>query len=67
MFQETARNGVLFRGALLPTFSHDEADVSRTLEAFSRAFETYRKALDAGSHSAFLVGEPVKPVFRKFN
>ncbi|MFA6091787.1 MAG: glutamate-1-semialdehyde 2,1-aminomutase [Elusimicrobiota bacterium] len=67
VFQETVRRGLLYRGALLPTLSHSEQDVARTLEVFSEVFKVYRQALDKGSYTHFLVGEPVKPVFRKFN
>lgn len=67
VFQETVRQGVLFRGSFLPTISHDQGDVAKTLGAFDAAFEVYRKALDAGGYAAFLTGPPVKPVFRKFN
>lgn len=65
--QETVRKGVLFRGTFVPTISHGSAELERTAEAFDAAASVYRRALDAGSIRGFLVGEPIKPVFRKFN
>ena len=68
LFQEVIKHGVLFRGYFQPTISHSDQDVEKTLNAFDKAFEVYVKALNAKKgYKDFLVGEPVKPVFRKFN
>ena len=67
VMQEAAQRGLLFRGSFVPTISHSTRDVARTLEALAEAFDVYVHALDRGSYRGFLVGEPVKPVFRKWN
>lgn len=67
MMQEMAKRGILFRGSFVPTISHSRGDVTRTLDAFAEAFNVYAQALDRGSYRSFLVGEPVKPVFRRWN
>lgn len=58
------------RGILAPSFvisySHSDADVTRTIESVHDALRVYRKALDEGIDK-YLVGRPVKPVFRRFN
>jgi len=60
---------LLRRGILAPSFaisySHGEADVRLTIDAVSEALWVYRRALDEGI-GRFLVGRPVKPVFRRF-
>jgi glutamate-1-semialdehyde 2,1-aminomutase len=61
---------MISEGVLIPyiatSFSHTENDVDRTIEAARRALTTYSRALDEGTDK-FLIGPPVKPVFRKFN
>jgi glutamate-1-semialdehyde 2,1-aminomutase len=61
---------MISQGVLIPyiaiSFSHSESDVSRTLEAARRALAVYARALDEGTDK-LLVGQPVKPVFRRFN
>lgn len=64
MMQEMIRNGVLFQGQILPTWSHGEFEVEFFLKAFHRSCLVYSQALEKG-YSAYLVGEPTKPVFRK--
>jgi len=67
VYQEVIKHGILFRGYFTPTISHSPEDVEKTLQAFNEAFRVYRKALDGGGYAGFLSGEPVKPVFRKWN
>ena len=45
-------------------FSHDASDVRRTIDGVASALEVYRQALDSGVEE-YLVGRPVKPVFRQ--
>jgi glutamate-1-semialdehyde 2,1-aminomutase len=52
--------------SLTVSFSHSDQDIDRTIEAVSEALCVYRKALNEGVEK-YLVGRPVKPVFRKFN
>jgi glutamate-1-semialdehyde 2,1-aminomutase len=65
LLQETVRRGVLMP-SLVVSFSHTNVDIDRTIEAVAGALAVYRKALDEGVER-YLVGRPVKPVFRKFN
>jgi glutamate-1-semialdehyde 2,1-aminomutase len=57
------------RGILAPSFvvsySHDEADIDRTIDAAAEALRIYRMALDGGPER-FLQGRPIKPVFRRY-
>lgn len=63
--QELIRNGVL-APSFVVSFSHSEDDIDRTIDAIDAAAEVYARALDDGVES-FLVGHPLKPVFRPFN
>ncbi len=60
--QETIRRGVILP-SLVVSFSHTDEDVDKTIEAVNDALSVYRKALDEGVEK-YLVGRPVKPVFR---
>jgi glutamate-1-semialdehyde 2,1-aminomutase len=55
------------RGVLAPSFvvsySHSDEDVDLTIEAVEGALDVYRRALSDGVER-YLVGPPVKPVFR---
>ncbi|HSB21116.1 MAG TPA: glutamate-1-semialdehyde 2,1-aminomutase [Anaeromyxobacteraceae bacterium] len=62
--QETVRRGLLMP-SLVVNFSHGDEEVRRTVEGVGAALEVYRKALDQGVEK-YLVGRPVKPVFRRF-
>jgi glutamate-1-semialdehyde 2,1-aminomutase len=64
--QELQRRGV-FMPWICPCFRHGASEIYQTLEAFDHACGVYTRALEAGSVDGFLVGPPVKPVFRKFN
>ena len=65
LIQELMKRGVL-ASSLVVNYSHTEADIDRTVEAFHGALGVYRKALDEGVEK-YLEGRPVKPVSRKFN
>jgi spore coat polysaccharide biosynthesis protein SpsF len=68
VFQEMVKEGVLFRGTFTPTISHSKIDFEKTIEAFDKTFTVYSLALsDSQGYKKFLVGDPVKPVFRKYN
>jgi glutamate-1-semialdehyde 2,1-aminomutase len=57
------------RGVIAPSFvvsySHTETDIDRTVEMANEALAVYRKALEDGV-GRYLVGRPVKPVFRAY-
>jgi glutamate-1-semialdehyde 2,1-aminomutase len=61
--QETIRRGLLMP-SLVVNHSHGDAEVAATVERIGEALAVYRKALDEGVEK-YLVGRPVKPVFRK--
>ena len=63
--QETIQRGLLMP-SLVVSFSHTDKDIDRTAEAIGEALWVYRKALDEGIEK-YLVGRPVKPVFRQHN
>ena len=63
--QETIRRGLLMP-SLVVSFSHSDADIDRTIEGIAEALGVYRNALEDGIDK-FLIGRPVKPVFREFN
>lgn len=60
--QETIKRGVL-APSLVVSYSHTNADIDATIDAFDGALAVYQKALEEGVDK-FLVGQPVKPVFR---
>ncbi len=63
--QELIRHGILFQGIFCPHFSHSVDDVKQILEAMDAACNVYKKGLNEG-YEKYLVGEPIKPVFRKY-
>ncbi len=62
--QEMIARGILFQGIFCPHFSHSEEDVKQILNAMDDSCAIYKKGLDEGFEN-YLVGEPIKPVFRK--
>jgi glutamate-1-semialdehyde 2,1-aminomutase len=63
--QESIKRGIL-APSLTVSYSHSEADIDATIEAFDGALAVYRSALTDGVER-YLVGRPVKPVFRVYN
>lgn len=63
--QETIKRGIIAPSFVI-SYSHSSDDITRTVEAVSEALLVYRQALDEGIDK-YLVGRPVKPVFRRFN
>jgi len=63
--QELIKQGVLFQGVFCPNYSHTEKEVDLILEAMDEACVVYKKGLEEGFEK-YLVGEPIKPVFRKY-
>ena len=63
--QEMTAHGVLLP-YIVVSFAHQRAEVERTLEAATEAFQVYARALEDGVDK-YLVGPSVKPVFRRFN
>lgn len=62
--QESIKRGIL-APSFVVSYSHTDADIDRTVEAIHEVLLVYRKALEEGVEK-YLLGRPVKPVFRKF-
>jgi glutamate-1-semialdehyde 2,1-aminomutase len=62
--QEMIKEGVLFQGAFVPSFSHGVEEVNYFVNAFRVACKVYKSALQNG-YENYLIGEVIKPVFRK--
>jgi glutamate-1-semialdehyde 2,1-aminomutase len=60
--QETIRRGLLMPSFVI-SYAHSDQDVDRTIEGVAGALVVYRRALEDGVER-YLVGRPVKPVFR---
>jgi len=63
--QEMIRAGILFQGSFVPCYSHSISDVNKFIFTFKGMLEVYSQALAAG-YEQFLVGKPIKPVFRRY-
>ena len=63
--QEMIKNGVMMPWIAL-SFAHGEKELTLTKSALEKTFEVYKKAVDEG-YEKYLVGDVIKPVFRKFN
>ncbi len=63
--QEMIKRGVLFQGAFVPCYSHTTEDVDYFATALNESLGIYKKALEEG-YDKYLIGEPIKPVFRKY-
>jgi glutamate-1-semialdehyde 2,1-aminomutase len=69
-FRTLLAQELMNHGVMMPwmtwSYSHGQAELEKTEHAFEHACEVYSKALMDGVEK-YLVGEEVKPVFRKFN
>lgn len=63
--QEMIKQGVLMPWIAI-SYAHGENELDITLRAVRKALEVYKLALSEG-YEKYLVGDPIKPVFRKFN
>ena len=63
--QEMIKNGVLMPWIAL-SYAHQDKELEKTKKALEKTFEVYKKAVDEG-YEKYLVGEVIKPVFRKYN
>jgi glutamate-1-semialdehyde aminotransferase len=63
--QEMIKRGVLFQGVFCPHFSHTEEEVNYVLQAMDESCAIFKKGLEEG-YERYLIGEPIKPVFRKY-
>ncbi len=63
--QEMIKRGVLWGGFHNMSFSHSDADIAHTLDAYREVLAMLKKAVDEKNVKGYLKGEPVEPVFRK--
>lgn len=63
--QEMIKNGVLMPWIAI-SLTHGKIELEKTLEAVRNSLNVYAKALEEGVDK-YLVGDPIKPVFRRFN
>ena len=63
--QEIIKRGII-APSLVVSFAHQDSDIEYTINAIAEALGIYRRALEVGVEK-YLVGRPVKPVFRKYN
>jgi glutamate-1-semialdehyde 2,1-aminomutase len=63
--QEMIKKGVLMPWIAL-SYRHGEVELEITKTALTSAFSIYKKALEQGVEN-FLIGEAIKPVFRRIN
>ncbi len=63
--QELIRRGILWSGFHNLCYSHSDEDINKLLNAYKDALKVLKKAVDENNIKKYLVGKPVKPVFRK--
>jgi len=63
--QEMIKNGILMPWIAL-SYAHKDKELEITRIALEKSFEIYKKAVEEG-YDKYLVGNVIKPVFRKFN
>ncbi|MCK5294526.1 MAG: glutamate-1-semialdehyde 2,1-aminomutase, partial [Arcobacteraceae bacterium] len=63
--QEMIKNSVLMPWIAI-SYAHGEKELELTKKALEKTFEVYKKAVDEG-YEKYLVGDVIKPVFRKYN
>ena len=66
LMQEMIKNNILWPSFISISFSHKKKEIAKTRNALKKAFLVYKKALYEGVKK-YLIGPPIKPVFRKFN
>jgi glutamate-1-semialdehyde aminotransferase/spore coat polysaccharide biosynthesis protein SpsF (cytidylyltransferase family) len=62
--QEMIKNRVLFQGAFVPSFSHNQSEIDFFIDAFKKSCRVYKSAMN-GKVDDYLIGKECKPVFRK--
>ena len=51
----------------MPSYSHRDSEINQTIEAFEKSLKVLSYAIEMNKVQELLIGEPVKPVFRKYN
>ncbi|MBM4171019.1 MAG: aminotransferase class III-fold pyridoxal phosphate-dependent enzyme [Ignavibacteria bacterium] len=65
MQQEMIKRGILWQGFHNMSFTHTDTDINYTLQALEESLIVLKKAIEKNELEKSLMGEPVKPVFRK--
>jgi glutamate-1-semialdehyde 2,1-aminomutase len=65
MQQEIIKRGILWGGFHNMSFSHSDADIAYTLEAYDDALGVFKTAIASGSPESALHGDVLEAVFRK--
>jgi glutamate-1-semialdehyde 2,1-aminomutase len=63
--QEMTKNGIIMPW-LAFSYAHGEKELKLTEDAISKTFKVYKEAVDKG-YKKYLIGDSIKPVFRKYN
>lgn len=63
--QEMIKNGVLMPWIAL-SYAHGDKELELTQKALEKTFEVYQNAVSEG-YEKYLIGNPIRPVFRKYN
>ena len=64
--QEMIKYGVMVQ-SIIPSFSHGTSEINQTIEAFEKSVKILAYAIASNKVKELLIGDPVKPVFRKYN
>lgn len=64
--QEMIKYGVLIQG-IIPSYSHGDSEITQTIEAFDKSLKILAYAIESNKVEELLIGDPIKPVFRKYN
>lgn len=62
--QEVVKRGILTRPGMFPCYSHTQADIDQTLEAFRQSLVVVKQVLDTDQLEESLEGEIIEPVIR---
>jgi glutamate-1-semialdehyde 2,1-aminomutase len=63
--QEMIKNNILIPWIAI-SYAHGEKELKLTKKALEKTFEVYTKAVNEG-YEKYLIGDVIKPVFRKYN
>ena len=66
LMQEMVKRKILFPSFLSISYRHSKLEYKKTVSALKKSIYTYKKALTRGVDK-YLVGNAIKPVFRKLN
>ncbi len=66
IYQELIKRGILFNGLFYVMASHRDSEIFETLIAFEEVIKLFKSILDSNNPLP-IVGDLIKPVFRKYN